>query len=226
MKSMIEFSLPDSLRSRIADMRGRGVYSGYADRHRCIFIHIPKAAGTSVAQTLFGEGSRHLRYSEYEQANPRKFREYFKFTFVRNPWSRLYSAYSFLKKGGMNEMDRTWAAEHLAGLSDFDSFVKEWVTPENIRSWIHFYPQHYFVCDDALNLKMDFVGQFESMDCDIASVQERLSLPIQPLNRINVTHKSESSRVPVYSEESEEIVRRVYANDIELFGYEFPEGMK
>ena len=164
--------IPEHIRSRIADMRGRGVYSGYADRHRCIFIHIPKAAGTSVARTLFNESSRHLRYTEYEQANPRKFREYFSFTFVRNPWSRLYSAYTFLQSGGMNEMDRRWAEEHLAGLPDFDSFVKRWITPENIRSWIHFYPQYCFICDDTLNLKMDFVGRYETLDQDFAHVQK------------------------------------------------------
>lgn len=216
MKSL----MPESIRSRIADMRGRGIYSGYADHHRCIFIHIPKAAGTSVAQTLFGEGSRHLRYTEYEQANPRKFAEYFKFTFVRNPWSRLYSAYSFLKKGGMNEMDRRWAEEHLVGFNDFDSFVKGWVTPENIRSWVHFYPQHYFICDDALNLKMDFVGRFETLDADFAYVQQQLGLPLTPLPHINPSVGQERY-ADHYNKESIDIVASVYKDDIALFAYDF-----
>lgn len=216
--------IPENLRSRIADMRGRGIYKGYADRHRCIFIHIPKAAGTSVAMTLFGEGSRHLRYREYEQANPRKFAEYFKFSFVRNPWSRLYSAYSFLKKGGMNEMDRRWAEEHLACFNDFDSFVKEWITPENIRSWIHFYPQHYFICDDALNLKMDFVGRFETLNQDFAHVQHQLSMPVTPLPHINPT-AGQDSYVDHYSDEARAIVASAYRDDIRLFSYEF-EGSK
>lgn len=216
MKHMI----PEVVRWRIADMRGRGVYSGYPNRYRCVFIHIPKAAGTSVAQTLFGEGSRHLRYTEYEKANPRKFREYFKFSFVRNPWERLYSAYSFLKKGGMNEMDKVWASEYLAGFNDFDSFVKGWVTPANIRSWVHFYPQHYFICDDALNLKMDFVGRFETLQNDFAYVQQRLNMPATPLPHINPSAGQESY-VDFYSDESREIVASVYNDDIRLFSYDF-----
>lgn len=217
--------IPEHIRSRIADMRGRGIYSGYADRNRCIFIHIPKAAGTSVVQTLFGEGSRHLRYSEYEQANPRKFREYFKFTFVRDPWSRLYSAYGFLKKGGMNEMDRQWANDNLSKFTDFDSFVKRWVTPENIRGWVHFYPQHYFICDDALDLKMDFVGRFEQIDRDVAVVQRQLGLPIQPMDKVNVTNRTELT-IPVYTQETRDIVSQVYAKDIDLFQYEFKQELR
>ena len=91
----------ETLRMRIADLRGRGVYRGYPDEHRCVFIHIPKAAGTSLTKTLFAAPSRHLQYTEYERANPKKFKKYFKFTFVRNPYDRLFSAYSFLKKGGL-----------------------------------------------------------------------------------------------------------------------------
>lgn len=215
--------IPENIRSRMADIRGRGIYSGYADRHRCIFIHIPKAAGTSVARTLFGEGSRHLRYAEYEQANPRKFAEYFKFSFVRNPWSRLYSAYTFLKNGGMNDMDRRWAEEHLVGFADFNSFVKGWVTPANIGSWVHFYPQHYFICDDALNLKMNFIGRFETLDRDFAQVQQRLGIPVKPLPHINLT-AVQDSYLDHYSEESQEIVASVYAEDINLFSYCF-EGL-
>ncbi len=216
MKQLIS----EQIRSRIADLRGRGVFSGYADSHRCIFIHIPKAAGTSVVRTLFGEGSRHLRYTQYEQANPRKFREYFKFTFVRNPWSRLYSAYSFLQKGGMNDMDRRWAKEHLAGFADFDSFVKGWVTPENIRSWIHFYPQHYFICDDALNLKLDFVGHFETLNQDFTHVQQQLGMPVTPLPNIN-SSAGQKHYTDHYSHEAQKIVASVYSEDISLFSYHF-----
>jgi len=212
--------LPESIRSRIADLRGRGIYSGYPDEYKCIFIHIPKVAGTSITKTLFGCGSRHLRYTEYKKANPKKFRSYFKFSFVRNPWDRLYSAYSFLRKGGMNEMDRQWAEEHLAGYADFESFVKGWVTREHIWNWIHFYPQYYFICDDRLNLKMDFVGRLESLDKDFTYVQQKLGVPVKPLPRINVSG-NEKAYIQHYNEETRKIVADVYAEDIKMFSYTF-----
>jgi len=204
---------------RIADLRGRGVYRGYPDEHRCVFIHIPKAAGTSLTKTLFAAPSRHLQYTEYERANPKKFKKYFKFTFVRNPYDRLFSAYTFLKKGGLNELDRCWAEQNLASFPDFESFVHGWVTPENIWSWVHFKPQHWWVCDASFNVKVDFVGRFEQMDSDVAIVQDRLSLPVAPLPKINVTDRPQALESP-YTAETRAIVAQVYQTDFDLFAYE------
>ena len=209
----------ETLRMRIADLRGRGVYRGYPDEHRCVFIHIPKAAGTSLTKTLFAAPSRHLQYTEYERANPKKFKKYFKFTFVRNPYDRLFSAYTFLKKGGLNELDRCWAEQNLASFPDFESFVHGWVTPENIWSWVHFKPQHWWVCDASFNVKVDFVGRFEQMDSDVAIVQDRLSLPVAPLPKINVTDRPQALESP-YTAETRAIVAQVYQTDFDLFAYE------
>jgi len=208
----------ETLRMRIADLRGRGVYRGYPDEHRCVFIHIPKAAGTSLTKTLFAAPSRHLQYTEYERANPKKFKKYFKFTFVRNPYDRLFSAYTFLKKGGLNELDRCWAEQNLASFPDFESFVRGWVTPENIQTWVHFKPQHFWICDASLKLKVDFVGRFEQMDADVAIVQQRLKLPVVPLPKINVTDRSVKDPV-AYTAEMRAIVENAYRQDIELFAY-------
>ena len=106
-------------RSRLADLRGRGVYAGYPNRHRCIFIHIPKTAGSSIVEMLFNEPSRHIPYFVYRDANPEKFRQFFKFAFVRNPWDRLVSTYFFLREGGVNEDDRRWSNAHFEPLREF-----------------------------------------------------------------------------------------------------------
>ena len=214
--------IPLALRVRLADLRGRGTYSGYPDRYRCIFIHIPKAAGTSITTALFGSSSRHIPYFEYERANPYKFVRYFKFTFVRNPWDRLYSAYAFLKKGGMNEMDRVWAEENLSNYPDFDSFVRGWVNEKNIRTWVHFYPQHYFICDASMNIKVDFVGRLERIDEDIRIVQQRLELPEDSLPKINEGNTDRYDHAPQFSEKCLNIIARVYRDDIRLFSYSKP----
>ena len=41
-------------RQRVADLFGRGVYAGWSNANRAIFIHVPKTAGTSVARTNMG----------------------------------------------------------------------------------------------------------------------------------------------------------------------------
>ncbi|MFP4354891.1 MAG: sulfotransferase family 2 domain-containing protein [Phycisphaerae bacterium] len=72
------------------------------DKYRCIFVHIPKAAGVSVCQTLFGNlAGGHDTIEKYQKVfSWSDYKRYFKFTFVRNPWDRLASAYRFLRKGG------------------------------------------------------------------------------------------------------------------------------
>lgn len=205
------------LRVRLADLRGRGVYAGWPNAHRAIFVHIPKTGGSSVAQALFGE-SRHVPYFEYEHASPGKFKRFFKFSFVRNPWDRLVSTFFFLKSGGMNEMDRRFATEQLAAYDGFAAFVGGWLTRENIWSWVHFRPQHYFVCDADLRPRMDFVGRMETIDADFRTVSTRLGIEaeLKWTNRGNHRHYAE-----YYSHELRERVAAVYADDIATFGYKF-----
>lgn len=205
-------------RMRLADLRGRGVYAGYPNRHRCIFVHIPKTAGSSVVLSLFGEGSRHVPYHEYERANPRKFRRYFKFAFVRNPWDRLVSSYFYLRNGGSGGHDQVWSGRCLAGYTDFGSFVRGWLTKESIWSWVHFKPQHYFICDANLRVRMDFVARLETIDTDFRYICERLNIAaeLKQTNPSNHRHYSE-----YYTDELRERVAAVYADDIAIFGYEF-----
>lgn len=209
---------PFDLRLRIADLRGRGVYQGYPNQYKCIFIHIPKAAGTSLTNALFGPVSRHLPYFEYERTNSRKFARFFKFTFVRNPWDRLLSAYIFLKRGGLNEMDRKWAEENLAKFESFEQFVLEWVNEENIWKWVHFIPQYHFICDKSGFVKMDFVGRHENIDQDFITVASRLNISAT-LPMMNKTR--DDSYRNYYSPVTRDHVARIYAKDIELFNYKF-----
>jgi hypothetical protein len=216
LKSLI----PMWLRYRVMDLRGRGEYSHFADDCKCIFIHIPKAAGTSVALTLFGQGSRHVPWFEFQKANPWKYKRYFKFTFVRNPWDRLVSSYFFLRKGGMDPQDAAWAEQNLRQFEDFGSFVRGWVNEENIQTWVHFLPQHYFICNQDGKVMVDFVGRMETMEKDFSYVAGRLGCDkkLAKVNAGNNRHYSDH-----YDEETREIVRRVYARDIELFGYSFED---
>ena len=91
--------------------------------YKCVFVHIPKNAGQSIehvflnllnltwetrAPLLLRCNDRlelgpprlaHLKADEYVRYNyltQEMFNDYFKFSFVRNPWSRIISIYKYL----------------------------------------------------------------------------------------------------------------------------------
>jgi Sulfotransferase family len=206
---------------RVSSGEKRSSYDCF-DRTRSIFVHIPKAGGVSVAISLYGNrAGSHTSVSGYQLVfNAAEFQSYFKFTFVRNPWDRLYSAYRFLSAGGMNDLDRSWSEKHLAGVEDFEAFVLEALPRRSVRRAVHLRPQVQFLRNSITGkIGVDFVGRFERFDEDFATVAQRLgkdvSLPHMNGSRFQGDYRS------AYSSRMRSVVDSVYAADINAFGYQF-----
>lgn len=208
-----------TFRRRIADIRGRGEYAGWPDRNRSIFIHIPKTAGTSVSHQLGIPTSRHVPAEVYRATNPRKFAIYFKFAFVRNPYDRLVSSYTFLRQGGMNDDDARFAKRKVLPFRNFEHFLIEgFARDPEIRDWIHFRPQKGFICDASGRNLLDFTGRFERVREDYTKIAARLGKSPELL----VSNKSDRGGYKeFYSPATTEIVRRYFAEDLAIFGYDF-----
>ena len=65
---------------------------------------------------------------------------------------------------------RKGSLRRVADYDDFGGFVRGSLTATNIWSSEVFKPQHYFICDDNLQVQMDFVGQLRSIDADFRSM--------------------------------------------------------
>jgi hypothetical protein len=206
-------------RCRLADLRGRGVYAGWPNENKAIFVHLPKTAGTSISKALGLPVFRHVPADDYLIANPKKFAQFFKFAFVRNPYDRLLSSYSFLKKGGMNSDDRQFAQTYVMFFESFEHFLIDgFASCPEIRAWIHFRPQATFICNASGGNQMDFTGRFESIAEDYAEVAARLG----KCSELPVTNRSERGDYrEAYTPAMIEIARRFYAIDLENFGYGF-----
>jgi len=192
---------------------------GY-DALRCICVGIPKTASQAVMLSLFGDlGGGHTDIRRYRKVFGDDFDRYFKFAFVRNPWDRLVSAYLFMKQGGLTPAARSWSDVHLARFDSFASFVREWVTPENIASWRHFRPQHGYVTADG-RVAVDYLGCFEHLARDFNIVSARLGIAAR-LRHENRTAGRGADYRSYYTAAAAELVASVYARDIEMFGYHF-----
>lgn len=200
------------------DLFNNKQFPGVFDNRRSIFIHVPKCAGTSISDMFYdGHAGGHRAASWYQQRFPQKYQQYFTFSISRNPWDRLVSAYSYLKKDSYSS--HTIADSYIVEYSaDFERFVMEWISPENIMKSIFFVPQHMYMEDRFGIISLDYVGKLEQIDSAMQHVAERLGI------RGEVLH-SNSSRddcyADHYTDEMIEKVRSVYSRDCELFGYGF-----
>ncbi|MDA0349736.1 MAG: sulfotransferase family 2 domain-containing protein [Verrucomicrobia bacterium] len=242
LKKVIFYSLPYSMRRKLFSIVKRHQFEEMQhlrtvvgedgrslkpfDQHQCILVHIPKTAGVSVCQSLFGNlAGSHKTLIEYQKIfSKTDFNRYFKFTFVRNPWDRLFSAYNFLKNGGMNQSDKRWAEKHIAPYESFDTFVKNGLQRPGIRKWIHFKPQSDFLyIPRDPKLHMNFFGYFENLQNDFRYVVNKLDLNkhvfLQHKNAGNTVNKLDYK--DFYSNKSRAIVSEFYKSDIKNFGYNF-----
>jgi hypothetical protein len=191
-------------------------------RHRCIFVHVPKVAGTSVLQALSGlerPPRDHCSWQVYYQADSRKFSTYFKFAFVRNPWDRIASVYAYLARGGNGTTD-AWF-RRLVDDEDmtFARFLCEYLDQDRIHQHLLFMPQYRFLVDHEDRVMVDVLGRYERFPEDYAAVAARLGLRAEApwANR----SQREGYRSLYKDPALVDAVGRLYRKDAVLFGYEF-----
>lgn len=207
--------VPARVLTHLRILAGGQVYEPYNDEHQAIFIHVPKTAGVSIGATLFGTRSRHAPWFEYRNADPIRFRSYFKFGFVRNPWDRAVSAYFHLRA---KQFD--WVLPILDRYPDFDSFVRGWLTRWTAIRPATFLPQSYFLLNRRGSLMIDVLGRFENLEQDFGLVANRLGCHAT----LPVMNASEHGQyTDYYTQTSRDIVGRIYARDIQAFDYRFEQ---
>ena len=201
--------------------------------NKFVFIHIPKCAGTSIDSCLFKfcdlydetYSYRDIweRYDKLEQQKHESIRyyfkkqnlnDYFKFTFVRNPWDKILSMYLFRQK------------EYNVYPMSFERFVKIRVNRWNTLSKKHWKSNHNsiqynWLCNRNGEMSMDFIGRFENLQEDFSIVCDKIGIPKQQLPHKNTTNHKHYTEY--YDDETRQIVAKKYAKDIEYFGYKFGE---
>jgi hypothetical protein len=224
-------------------------------KHKCLFVHIPKTAGQSVElvflESLDLQWSQrselllrpnkdpemgpprlaHLTVSEYLDYNylsASDHQEYYSFAFVRNPWERLVSEYRYRK---LKYSFQDYVLKYFPTPLDDDYQQAE-------DYYRHVMPQSDFIFDKKGDCQVDFVGRFENLDRDFATITTQVFGKPLPLPHKNSsaeptgwrarlsTHKPSSKQhySQYYDHETQAFVADYYARDIELFNYTFETG--
>jgi chondroitin 4-sulfotransferase 11 len=185
-------------------------------RAPAIFIHINKTAGTSIKDAL-GLPRHHWSATEYEAEIGRVlYRRRPKFSFVRNPWDRAVSHYAYRVK-----TDQTGLGD---GHLSFDGWIRA-VYLDRDPTYVD-RPQMFRTQVDWLKssdgtIDIDFVGRFESMQADFVELCRRLRVAPVELPHSNVSRLDADSYRDRFDDETAEIIRQYFGDDIERFGYEF-----
>lgn len=214
-------------------------------RHRFIFIHLHKCAGTSVTRGLLpvlGDGDlafgctpeledrsqasrangglhKHSRASEIRaRVGEDVWRRYLKFTVVRNPWDLVLSKYYWWHKTPADWDERAAMRKGAIMNLTFREFVLGLGPAHAYCDWL--------ISDtesSAPRVDMDFVARFENLAQDLATVAGRIGLPgIElPVENTSRELRRHPSYVEHYDEASAARVEQIYHREIALFGYRF-----
>ncbi|GAA0856963.1 sulfotransferase family 2 domain-containing protein [Aliiglaciecola litoralis] len=192
-------------------------------KHKCVFIHIPKAAGTSILQTLNGKNTHiqrdHANVQTFIASNKALFEKSFTFTIVREPTDRVLSIYKYLKNGGNGRGDLKTADLINAKFKNINDFVMHYMSVDLLSNQLLFKPQYTFICDEHYNIKVDFVGRFESLEQDFAHICKVLNIH-RKLKKVNTSKHTDQDLV--LSDESKQKISQLYNKDFELFSYKKP----
>lgn len=192
---------------------------------KCAFLVIPKNACTSIKITIgktYGikldyalEIDRHLKNNLYSiLENPER---YFKFAFVRNPYTRLVSCYNYwISKSYLYDE----YILHIPKNITFTEFVKKIVRIPDFLADKHFVSQ-YSILYQHQKLLVDYVGKIENIEQDWLMVAERFGFE-HSIIRENISTPRESKRDYrlYYTQELADMVYQRYQNDFELLGYQ------
>jgi chondroitin 4-sulfotransferase 11 len=183
-------------------------------KHRFIYVHIPKTGGVSVINALGLEVLGHQPLSHTLNHNS-DCDGYLKFCFTRNPWDRAASAFHYLQKGGSHNADDSQAfKKYFSKRQSFQEFIKSDTFKVAIDNQQHFRPMTHYI-----DMNVDFIGRFESLQEDFNIVCDTIGIPQAQLPHTNKS--SNKHYTEAYDDEAREIVAEAYKDDIENFNYEF-----
>lgn len=212
----------DADRKAYADPDQRFFYNAIAKAgHSTVLANLAELKLGHAIDDETAKSGTFIRPSELTESHMREFDNYFKFSIVRNPFTRILSAYlDKIVHGSRGQMrpeglrfPETGAAPSFA---DFCAYLEN----GHLHDHYHFAPQ-----TSVLLLPLaafDFIGKLESLGPDLAFIRARLAnVPADAPIRNQDTHRTGSNEKirEYYTEELASRVGRLYREDFVALGY-------
>lgn len=190
------------------------------------FIHIAKSGGSSITKTLadyIGEPREKYRdgNTKFIRASAIPFYldepdNYFKFTVIRNPFSRVVSFYHYKQQ-----------IRHPPHNLSLDITFEDWI--EKYKGYREIPHIHTSLCmgksgKPVVSYWLDFIGRLETINNDWITICNKLK--INPSD-CPLIHDKKSEHKPYqeyYNDKTRKIIQDYFTTDLKLFHYSF-EGL-
>lgn len=183
-------------------------------------MHIGKTGGTSI-NAFFGRHfdspssvkkghpywGKHWRPSKIEETWPDEWKEFYKFSFVRNPWDRLVSIFFFRRN----------YRKVITASMQFEEFARKII--EDRRKGIECGPDQQITWFQNRLDEFDFIGRFENLQEDFEYVCHQIGA--EPKTLIHALETDHEHYTTYYDEELRDLVGESFKEDCDIFGYEF-----
>ena len=200
----------------------RPLWSRYVERTApCVFVHIPKCAGTSVAHAVGMYGISHSTAADWRaHLGPDRFDARFRFAIVRHPVDRLISQVMWQSIVSRDFAVRYDTAADFDEAEDVNARIDAAVRTlladsEDFRERFSMIRR---IAVDGVNA-MNFVGRFERLDEALAEVGRHVPVTVRDLPALKKIGDRTKKRVvlqPALVDELAEILREDFA----AFDYE------
>lgn len=193
-------------------------FEKYNHENNCIFIHVPRTGGTSIAKSLFNRpGQGHIPLYAYKPHDENAYNEYFKFSFVRNPYSRFVSAFHQVKR---DKHSSEWSKRYIGNIDTFEEFTEKlennFLFRKIILKTCFFRPQWEYIYVGG-KIDLDFLGKTERIKKDFDKVRKKINIRCEIKKENESSHKDIESYFDI---EKANMVHTMYERDFELFGYD------
>ncbi len=209
-------------------------------KHKCIFIHITKCAGSSIesafginlrdsnGQTskLFGwdwNNKLNLQYATPQELldnnliTREQFDSYYKFIIIRNPWGRMVSSYNYILSDHVKFKDTFYNF-----LGKRGKFTKR-MNDSSKRGFLgnHLTPQKEYFFLDSVKIKYDLVIDFENIDHGFKSLINDLKLPSDFFDVKQNVGKQKKHYSYYFNKRNKDLFKNIFKEDIDYLNYEF-----
>jgi len=212
-------------------------------KYKIIFVHIPKAGGSSVEQALGIRGQNNkgsLRLKRNILFGKQSWR--FGSIYLKEKALQHLTAGEIKKEIGKDLFDRYFKCSFIR--NPFDRVISDWFHMKrkfdrqlSLKGYLlnyvlatrkklfkrklyddHFIEQHKFIYDNNGKLLVDFLGRFENMEDDWKEICKLAGLTTN-LPRVRVSNHEDYKKY--FDNETKALCENLYSRDLTLFNYKF-----